>query len=1036
MKPEADSLRLYGVTRAKGKMLELGLPVEHQKLRLRANDEPESLLLMAIATLGDTAAQLNDGDSISPSELGELDFAASYFDALLSSNLSPDLDSDTALLASSAYYLAGRPGSSRVMAEKLISGAAESPTESLLIWILHNHYELPTIAKGDQLGLASDIASSVAMHFLEGTDAADSMAAAMRLRALAYASPSARDLLFSDLIVAILRIKFQSSSWVMLPKFSGVALERWRTSIRHPSFPRELWPAQMEIGRSGLFAGTSGIVQMPTSAGKTRSIEMILRSGFLSERVKLAVVVAPFRALSHEIATSLNLAFADDDVQVNELSDALQHDFFSEFSIPFGVNLRVDSSPGILVLTPEKLQFVLRQEQELVEHIDLLVYDEAHQFDSGTRGVTYELLVTELRAGLPKSSQVVAISAVIRNAESLRSWLLGDDGTIVDGSGLSPTARAVAFATWMEKLGQLQFFETSNYDKQPDYFVPRTIESQTLARRPRERVDRVFPEQNDKTVATDVSLYLGLRLASEGAVAVFAGTKATANKILARAVDVFDRDVSLPRPSVESNPKELAGLSELVQLHFGVESLQSRAAQLGIFVHHGNTPNGLRLTVEHAMQNELIRFVVCTSTLAQGVNLPIRYLIVAGTQQGSDKISVRDFQNLLGRAGRAGMHTEGLVIFADPRTFDRRRSSREAWRYEQSTVLLDLDNSEETTSSILSAILPFSSTSTFAELSPLEITELLFIGEDSQLERANGDASLVSDLQRRRDLLEAVESFLMANRDAFTVEEFSTEAVELCEQTFAFAIASDQERIALRHLFRLLSDSISTLVPEPERQIEFGRTLLSAERANLVFEWVQNNRNELLEATTNEMLLSVLWPILEQTFENKMALSIEPSGAVFGLTIAWLNGSSYQQIFELALENKYTKPFGLKRRKLGESDLFKLLNSTLAFDASLIVAAVGQFLGADEGGESTPLGTFLKALKYGVPDTLSISAYERGFADRAVALLLRDQLRLSGFEGEDFLESLFTHADEVTEIVERLPSYFSKVLGGLMSNLN
>jgi POLQ-like helicase len=1034
MRPETDSLRLYGVTRAKGKMLELGLPQEHQKLRLRANDEPESLLLLAIATLGDTAAQLNDGDSISSGEHEDLDFAASYFDALLSSNLADDSNGDIALLASAAYYLAGRPGSSRVMADLLTSFTAESPIESLLAWILHGNYDSPSIVTGTHQRAASDIAKSVAMHFLEGADAALTMTAAMHLRTLAYASPSARDLLFADLIVSILRHKFESSSWVMLPQYSGLTLEQWRNPILTPSFPKELWPAQMEIGRGGLFGGASGVVQMPTSAGKTRSLEMILRAGFLSERVKLAVVVAPFRALSHEIATSLSLAFALDNVHVNELSDALQRDFSSDFAALFGGAFREESTPGVLVLTPEKLQFVLRQERDLIRNIDLLVYDEAHQFDSGARGVTYELLVTELRAGLPKRAQIVAISAVIRNAESLRSWLLGDHGVVVDGSGLSPTARAVAFATWLERRGQLQFFETSSYYDQPDYFVPRSIESQTLARRGRERVDRVFPDQSNDTVATDVSLYLGLRLAPRGAVAIFAGTKATANKILARAVDVFDRDVSLTRPAAEANPKELAGLSELIRLHFGVDSLQSRAAQLGIFSHHGNTPNGLRLTVEHAMQNELIRFVVCTSTLAQGVNLPIRYLIVAGTQQGRDSISVRDFQNLLGRAGRAGMHTEGLVVFADPRTYDRRRNRRDSWRYEQSTELLDLQNSEDTTSSILSVIMPFSPTSAFANLSQLEITDLLFIDEDSQLARANGDTSLVSELRRRRDLLGAVESFLMANRRASTHEEFSTEAVALCEETFAFEIAADQERIALRQLFILLADSISTLVHEPKRQAEFGRTLLSAKKANLVFAWTQVNRTALLEATTNASLLSVLWPVLEQTFENRIALSMEPANAFFTLTSAWLDGSSYQRIFDLALKENFTKPHGTARWKLAEADLFKLLHSTLAFDAALIVAAVGLFLGPDEGGEGTPIGTFLKALKYGIPDALAISAYEAGFADRAVAQLLRDQLRLAGFEGEDFLESLLAFTDEVTEIVERLPNYFSKVLAGLIAN--
>ena len=58
-------------------------------------------------------------------------------------------------------------------------------------------------------------------------------------------------------------------------------------------------------------------------------------------------------------------------------------------------------------------------------------------------------------------------------------------------------------------------------------------------------------------------------------------------------------------------------------------------------------PHGIRLAIEHAMRENLIRFVVCTSTLAQGVNLPIRYLIVTSIYQAGEPIKVRDFHNLL-----------------------------------------------------------------------------------------------------------------------------------------------------------------------------------------------------------------------------------------------------------------------------------------------------------------------------------------------------------------------------------------------------
>jgi cytochrome c biogenesis factor len=55
------------------------------------------------------------------------------------------------------------------------------------------------------------------------------------------------------------------------------------------------------LGKEGIFSGQSAVIQMPTSAGKTKSTEIIIRSAFMSQRTKIAVVVAPFKALCHEI---------------------------------------------------------------------------------------------------------------------------------------------------------------------------------------------------------------------------------------------------------------------------------------------------------------------------------------------------------------------------------------------------------------------------------------------------------------------------------------------------------------------------------------------------------------------------------------------------------------------------------------------------------------------------------------------------------------------------------------------------------------
>ena len=729
MKPEFNSRRLFGITRSKGKMYELGLP-ESSHIDVPENSEPQELFVLTIGTLGDVAAALGrlavvDGQ-LSAATMEELSFSASFFDAFLESRFSEVLDRDTTLFASSAYYLARRPGSSLVLARGLDGTPADPPLERLLCWVLQAKWDsYPTNTHPVFGSGLTDVAKLLAFHFHDGSGLAVLTSALSEMRDQAYANGSARDLLFIDIVAAIIRLRVAASAWTNLPGFTGVSSDRWAAVIQRQEFPKELWPSQMLLGRAGIFSGASGIVQMPTSAGKTRSVEIVLRSGFLSGRTKLAVVVAPFRALCHEIGTSLRHAFRNDDVKVNELTDAMQLDFLQQVADLFGSE--APSSSYVLVLTPEKLLYVLRQSLDLLRDLGIVVYDEGHQFDAGIRGITYELLLTEIKALLPASAQTLLISAVIQNAPAIGEWLMGANAQVVDGSGLLPTSRSVAFASWAETLGQHMFFESDNYAKF-DYFVPRVIEQQRLRKLKSEKLDRSFPEKGS---SNDIALYLGIRLVPNGAVAIFCGRKDTARGMAARAVDIYRRDFSLVPPVASASADEIRRMRVLFDSHFGQQSVTSQAASLGVFVHHGTTPHGIRLSIEYAMQRGLINFVACTSTLAQGVNLPIRYLIVSGVHQAGEKIKVRDFQNLIGRAGRSGMHTEGLVIFSDTDAYDKRRI--ESWRFKSAVDLLSPKLSEATTSSLLGLLEPIQTSDGKGtlQLSANEICSLVLADEQS-----------------------------------------------------------------------------------------------------------------------------------------------------------------------------------------------------------------------------------------------------------------------------------------------------------------
>lgn len=1041
MRPEANSRRLFGITRSKGKMYEFGLP-ESMHIALPENVDPNQLILLTVGTLGDVAADVCESAFFSMGVKGpeseDLEFSASYLDALLESKYSDAIRDDILLLASAAYYLASRPGSSLVLAQALGAEQEGDPVRFVTRWVLQGQWQdYPSVNHALLGSELNSIAHDLAFHFYDGSGRQAIEAQLTALRSRAYESSTPHELLLVDLLVAVVKMRLAASVWTTLPAFTDLTVDQLTSTIRRRGFPTELWPAQLLLGSSGVFKGASGVVQMPTSAGKTRSVEIVLRSAFLSGRARVAVVVAPFRALSHEIGTSLRQAFKADGIRVNELSDAIQLDFLDQIAELLGSS--ASDARFVLVLTPEKLLYVLRQTPKLIDDIGVVVYDEGHQFDSGTRGITYELLLTEIKELLPDNAQTLLISAVVNNAQAIGDWLIGPNSIVVSGSRLTPTTRSIAFASWLETMGQLRFYESTNYG-QPDYFVPRVIEQQPLTKTPREN-PRFFPEKNN---ATDIALYLGIRLAPQGSVAIFCGKKATAAKFAERTAEIYRRDLELASPAQYSDPEEIVRLRRLICEHFGEHSSLDKSAALGVFVHHGNTPQGLRLAIEYAMQKGKIRFIACTSTLAQGVNLPIRYLIVSGVQQSTERIKVRDFQNLMGRAGRAGMHTEGLVIFADPQVYDKRNSYTEGWRFGHSVDLLTPEKSEDTTSSLLQLLGPFKSRNGLRTVQvPEEDLCRLLLGDEAQWEEVAAylaaldgrhpfDHNMVlKDFQRRRRLLGAVESYLMANRGTDSVAEFSSRAQALAKSTLAYHLADDAKKAGILSLFAQLSEYVNAQEPVPARQTAFSKTLLSVKDAKTIALWVEQNAPELFAIGASSDWLDAIWPLLAELSESMFFEGILPARLGREIAAMWIEGNPYHEILKYVSDSNGTRPWGNRRQRLSDDDILEFLETTLAFDCSLVLSAVAQFLfgeGILQNPLAKSLNLFLKAFRYGLPDNLAISCFEAGFPDRVIAQKMRNVLILQGYNLDYVSPALKVHRNSIEQLLQNFPSYFSVAL--------
>lgn len=1034
MRFENQSSKLLSITKSKAKMHEFGLDEEHH---IHLAESPSKLLLMTIGILGDLCREELSSEkdaALYEQRKVEVRNVAKYFDALIGSKLQTEYDYYLCLLGAASYYLADMPGSAIVLSNKLDElkvDLTESGVETLLEWLLKAkfHEPLKFIKETPLTPAVLELSESIRAYFDTNSDTSIHVLEVSRsVRKYCHDMGCDRELLLADIIASIVVRKIKNSSLNLLPTYTGLPLEEWLPALAKATFIKEFWPAQRLLGEAEVFRGRSAVVQLPTSAGKTKSAELIIRSSFLSGRASVAVIIAPFRSLCREISTSLSFAFANEDVLVNQLNDVPQIDDFDVelFSQLFEQDEDSSTTLTIIVATPEKLVYLLRHKPELSETISLVIYDEGHQFDTGSRGVTYELLLTSLKRELKGDTQHVLISAVLSNAESIGDWLYAGDGNVVNGAECLSTERSIAFASWTRGRGQFHYVDPFNINAE-EFFVPRVMESLEIPRKGNETVQRLFPPKDDKSL---IAAYLGLKLSESGPVAVFCGQKSSVLKICREIVKPLDRIEQLEAPIVYSNQDEIKKIGWLSELHLGSNSVVTKAIKRGVLPHSASIPNGLRISVEHAMENGLGRCVICTSTLAQGVNLPIKYLVVSGVFQGEKLISTRDFHNLLGRAGRAGKHTEGSIIFADTELFDNRLSTKR-WQWSQMNNLLDPSNSESCSSSLLSLVQPLFDDN--YSIDPMEFIEQPYAYEEHCLElgrKGENVAGLLKQMQQRVRYLESLESFLLANLSSD--EMLDGEALtELYSGTFAFSLASDEERQKLAQTFRVVADRVK--VVEHEKRPCYGKALLGIKELGYLDEWLKGNVGVLAEKSDVLGVLEFLWPVIEHIGVDNSLGKLIGEGAGLSVAKQWCSGVSYNEILLQANRVGFKYRAGSQQRNLKIENITDICDNSLGYEVMLIVGACADLL---ENLLGNPPGTELvrqlqMSLRIGLSDGLATELYALGLADRVVALGILERLTSSGTElREHGRKMLTTHRAVIEPELRKYPSVFLDSLYG------
>ena len=1017
------SLYYSKLIRSKAKMIEFDIPLENHIL---ISEDSHKSFLVALAIVADSARKYFEDyinhNHFDPHLKNQLHHAAEFFDALILSELgnADEYRDYIAMLGATAYYLGDYNGSSSVMLS-YISDATRFPEDSsnlikVLIDILTNrvfeNYELIADIYSAEL---NTLVERYRNYILEGRDIATEVF--RNLQDKVYINGSDFSVIIVNCLLAVVCKKINCSSTKLLPEFSELDFSVWQDYIQSEGSIKELWPSQIELGKQGIFIGRSGIIQMPTSSGKTASINLILRSAFYSNRIDNVLIVAPFRALCREIYRDINAHFINnEDVIISEIFDLPE--------IPQDFSIFNDSIKRVFVLTPEKLLFLLRNNQSFIDRIGLCIFDEAHLFDDPNRGSNFELLMSTVKQTFPKEVQKILISAVIPNSEAINKWF-NEDGVVVSNNSIKTTEKRIAFSDLNGSNEQLYFIDPITFEE--EFFVPRTVNVSKLELLGKERKPKVFPELKN---ANDISIYYGIKLIKNGGVAIFCGRKDTVNIVLRRFIDLNNRKYDLSDFLENSDRFEVEKIGNLIGKNIGYDSVEYTCSQLGVFSHHSGIPMGLRIAIEYAFSKSKINNVVCTSTLAQGVNLPIKYLIVSSMYQAGDAIKVRDFQNLIGRAGRAGKYTEGTIILTESGIY---KTEQKSWKKKQYKKLLNPINSEGCKSNILNIIKFDSVDSTDYKYGSMKFDfwNLIlerFINNVEYLEIVNSVSSNLRAqaspyLQDFNYKINQIESTLIAIENYLA--SICTDEMEidgLAENTFGYFLGDENERERIKELFDLVRDKIITSSVSTEILSKNSIGLYQSEHLKA---WVQENQGSILCCEIEKDLLSVLIEIIREFSNNKVMRKLSTEDLDY-ITQLWINGISYFNILESCTEKLIRIEKRGKLKSIDLSDIISLCDNGLGYETSMILNSINNILEELVGEKIDVITKLTRRLKYGLSLDKEINIYELGFSDRIVVQLIGQEIKSQS--KNQIRNEIKRNSARLKDKLSNFPSYYIQLI--------
>jgi len=368
----------------------------------------------------------------------------------------------------------------------------------------------------------------------------------------------------------------------------------------------ELYPPQEEAIMAGALEGRNLVLASPTASGKTLIAELCALKHVL-ERDGKVLYLTPLKALASE-----------------------KYEEFRKYSAitkPDGKRINVGISTGdydssdpwlerydIIVATNEKVDSLLRHKAKWLDEISLVVADEVHLLNEAERGPTLEVVLARLMQTSP-DIQILALSATINNVEEIASWL--------KAGYVTTEWRPITLKEGVLLHSEIQFKDG----------------------------DAKKIEREIKNPAINLALHT---VKTGGQALIFAATRksavALARKTAPKVSEVLSK--SMER-ALEREAEKILGVGEKTR----ISELLAELVKCGVAFHHAGLVGGHRKIIEEAFREGKIKILTATPTLAFGVNLPARTVIVYDYRRyepgyGYYPISVLEYKQMCGRAGR------------------------------------------------------------------------------------------------------------------------------------------------------------------------------------------------------------------------------------------------------------------------------------------------------------------------------------------------------------------------------------------------